>query len=379
MMKQKVGILTTYFASNFGAMLQPFALKRHIEQLGYDVEMIRYKQPLIERYYNPWKLFIFKTLNPLTIASYLLHLPEMLVRDYAFKQFMYKHINSERGYCKTLPKDKDFYFIGSDQIWNPRHTGGFDDIYFGKFDVKKGSIKASYAASAENIDYTNQQVSYLKINIKNFDYVSVREVELENNIRNVTGRPDICTVLDPTMLVDPKVYDEIKCQHPCIGEKFIFFYDIRNCKKFADRILDHAKSINARLVIVSEMPDKWYKQFAKKHKEVIYAPCAGIEFFLGGMKYAEFIYTASFHGTVFAILNHKTFHTLNLRDDKMTRPLHLLSMLGLSNRLLALEDNISEEEIDYSNVDKLLDEQRAFSRNFVLKVLNANSQLKNNL
>lgn len=55
-MKQKVGILTTYFASNFGAMLQPFALKRHLEMLGYDVEMIRYKQKNIEKFYNPWKL-----------------------------------------------------------------------------------------------------------------------------------------------------------------------------------------------------------------------------------------------------------------------------------------------------------------------------------
>ena len=38
------GILTTYFASNFGAMLQPYALKRTLEGLGVDVEIIRYKQ-----------------------------------------------------------------------------------------------------------------------------------------------------------------------------------------------------------------------------------------------------------------------------------------------------------------------------------------------
>ena len=369
-MKQKVGILTTYFASNFGAMLQPFALKRHLEQLGYEVEMIRYEQKPIAEYYNPWKTSPFKSLRPRWIASYLYHLPEMLRRDAEFKRFQYHHINSEKGFCSSIPSDKDFYFIGSDQIWNPKHTVGFDDVYFGSFPVKQGAVKASYAASAENIAYTPDQVSYLKKQIANFDYVSVREKELEDNIRRVTGRQDICTVLDPTMLVNPKVYEEVEHFHPCPGERFIFFYDIRNCKKFADKILTHAKSIHAKLVIVSEMPDNWYKRFAKQHSEVIYAPCAGIEFFLGGMKYAEFVYTASFHGSVFAILNHKKFYTLNLHDDKMTRPTHLLRMLGISNRLLSIEDDISGVEIDYTQVDNLLDEQRRQSRMFVLNVLN---------
>ena len=50
------GILTTYFASNFGAMLQPYALKRTLEGLGLDVEIIRYKQLDIWNHYNPFSL-----------------------------------------------------------------------------------------------------------------------------------------------------------------------------------------------------------------------------------------------------------------------------------------------------------------------------------
>lgn len=369
-MKKKVGILTTYFASNFGAMLQPFALKRHIEQLGYDVEMIRYEQKPISAFYNPWKFYVLLSFNLRKIVGYLYNLPVMLRRDRVFKRFMYKHINPEKGYCKKIPMDKDFYFIGSDQIWNPKNTRGFDDIYFGKFETKSGAIKASYAASAENIEYTEEEVNYLRINIKNFDYVSVREKVLEDNIRRVTGRQDICTVLDPSMLVNPNVYEEIEHEHPCPGEKFFFFYDIRNCKEFAEKILNHAKSFGARLVIVSEMPDRWYKSFAKKHKEVIYNPCAGIEYFLGGMKYAEFVYTASFHGSVFAIIYHKKFYTLNLHDNKMTRPAHLLNMLGLQSRLLSINDRISNDAIDYESVARLLDVQRNYSREYVLKVLN---------
>ena len=369
-MKPQVGILTTYFASNFGAMLQPFALKRHLEQLGCDVEMIRYKQENIERFYNPWKWDAFKTGNPRHMLGYILSLPITVTKYNNFQRFMLKNINPEKGFCKTIPADKDFYFIGSDQIWTPKNTNGFDDIYFGEFPTKLGAIKASYAASAEEIDYNAETIAYLKNRLENFDYVSVRELKLENDLKEKIGRQDICTVLDPTMLVDPTVYTEIEHTHPCPGHDFVFLYDIRNCKAFLDKILNHARAINAKLVIVSESPDKWYMRYARKHKNVIYNPCAGVEYFLGGMKYAKFVYTASFHGSVFAILNHKKFYTLNLRDNRMTRPTHLLQMLGISNRLLALEDEVKDDEIDYNSVEQRLNEQRDFSRKFVLKVLN---------
>lgn len=116
-MKAKVGILTTYFASNFGAMLQPFALKRHLEMLGCEVEMIRYNQKHIEHFYNPWKLDAFKSCNPRSILAYLYYLPGAVKRYNAFQRFMLKYINPEKGFDKTIPSDKDFYFMGSDQIW----------------------------------------------------------------------------------------------------------------------------------------------------------------------------------------------------------------------------------------------------------------------
>lgn len=366
---KKIGILTTYFASNYGAMLQPFALKRHLEMMGCEVEMIRYKQKTTYRFYNPWKPWVFRSLNIKRIISYLYYLPGLLKRNNTFNRFMWEHINPEKGFASRIPEDKDFYFIGSDQIWNYKVPEGFDDVYFGKFKTKDGAKKISYAASAEGLSYNSEQTAYIKKSIWNFDAVSVREKKLEKDIKRVTGREDVVTVLDPTMLVDPKVYDEVKHIHPCPGEKFIFFYDIRNCKLFAEKILDHARSLGARLVIVSEMPDKWYKSFARKHKEVIYEPYAGIELFLGGMKYAEWVYTASFHGSVFAILNHKKFYTLNLHDNKMTRPTYLLDILGLQNRLLSINDIISNDEIDYENADRLLNDQRTYSRNFILDVL----------
>lgn len=48
---KKVGIITYHRAENFGAFLQCFALQKTIEELGYRVEVIDYRQSIIEETY----------------------------------------------------------------------------------------------------------------------------------------------------------------------------------------------------------------------------------------------------------------------------------------------------------------------------------------
>ncbi len=367
--RNKIGILTTYFAANFGAMLQPFALKRYLESLGYDVEMIRYRQDNIEHHYNPYRLDFFKVYSVKGLLRAAFIWPFEVKKYHNFQRFMLERINPEKGFCEKIPSDKDFYFIGSDQIWNPQNTDGFDDVYFGNFKTKDGALKASYAASAGYIDYNEQNVQYLKENLNNFDYVSVRENSLEQDLKKYVGCKDICTVLDPTMLVDPKVYDEIKHINPSPEQDFVFFYDIRQCREFAGKALEHARSINARLVIVSAEVDPHYCRYAMANKDVIYIPTAGEEVFLGAMKYAKFVYTASFHGSVFAIINHRPFHTFNLHDKGMSRLQHLLGTLGLSDRLQSLDEPHSDKEINWNEVERRISDQRRLSRDFIDTVL----------
>ena len=369
MQRNKAGILTTYFASNFGAMLQPFALKRFLQMAGLDVEVIRYEQKTTYRFYNPWKLWILKTLNIRRILSYLVSLPGLLKRDRTFNHFMWRFINPEKWFCKSIPEDKDFYFVGSDQVWAYKAPEGFDKVYFGNFSTKSGARKIAYAVSAEALEFNDEQVIFLKNNIYNFNRVSVREKELEENLKSITGRKDIVTVLDPTMLVDPIVFSEIKHINPCQDNSFVFFYCIRDCYDFTEMIHNYAESIGAKMVVVSEMPSSLFKKYGSKHNDVLYFPYAGIELFLGGIQYSECVFTPSFHGSVFSILYHKRFYTLDLEDNKMTRPKHLLRTLGLSNHLLKRNSTIENLETNWNEVDSLLNEQRDISRAFVFDCL----------
>ena len=142
-MKRKIGILTTYFASNYGAALQPFALKRTLENLGYDVEMIPYKQEDIYNHYNPLYIRRFIRKNLVKAIQYCFTLKYLLSRDLKFKSFVATYItNGAKKISGQVPPDKDYYFIGSDQLWR---TFGkdehFDDVYCGFFKAKKGAKK----------------------------------------------------------------------------------------------------------------------------------------------------------------------------------------------------------------------------------------------
>lgn len=366
---KKAGIITTYFATNFGAMLQPFAMKRTLEKMGLDVEMIRYKQPHIFNTYNPLHYRRFIRKNIPAVIEYLFSLPIKLRKDKVFQNYLLKHINPVPGFCKSIPNDKDFYFFGSDQIWNPVITKGFDPIYFGNFPVKQGAKKIAYAASAESIGYTDEDIDYLKKNLKNFDHIGVREQKLNDDLRKHTGIENVCTVLDPTLIADPSVYDEIEQVNPLPGKKYVLFYKIRNCMYFADKIYEYARSIGAELLILSSWFEKDIVKFSKTHSNVTYIPDAGVEIFLGAIKSAFSIFTPSFHGCVFPILNHKSFFSLVLKDSWNTRANDLLKTLGLQNRLLNIDDEIKDYEIDFTSVDAKLDERRNASLNFIKEAI----------
>lgn len=366
----KAGILTTYFATNYGAMLQPYALKKTLEQKGLEVEIIRYKQ---NKVYNTYKPFNFKTLRNksfLGAIKYIFEYPIRYKKASNFRIFQYKYLNNKKGFSKIIPKDKDFYFLGSDQIWNPTITNGFDDVYFGNFITKKTAKKISYAASAEDIIYNENTINYLKRNLSNLDYISVRENKLAEILTLKTGIKDIKTVLDPTLIADSNIYKEINHIKPINDAPFILFYMIRNCKDFIPKILQFSRENKCKLLILSSWYDYKLTLLAKKNKDIIYLPTAGVEIFLGAIKYAKCIFTPSFHGCAFSILYHKKFYSLKLNDNWNTRVKDLLDSLLLSKRIIGLDDEINlNDNINYEDVEINLNKLRYNSHQFINKAI----------
>lgn len=362
----KVGILTTYFAANFGAMLQPYALKRLLELQGYDVEFIRYKQQAV---YESHKAFSIQRIFAKGIAAAignLLALPFAMVQDKRMQAFKRMYLQTPDDFVDTIPQDKDYYLFGSDQIWNPINTNGFDDIYFGAFPTKEDAKKIAYAASGECIEETEENAKYLTDKLQNFDAIGVREESLKHKLQRLTHRQDMQVVVDPTLLADKTILDELPEKNVMKSEKYVFFYQLRQSVAFLPKIHAFARQKGCKLLVISSTPKKDCLTYAMKHRDVTYLPAAGMEEFLGAIRHADYVFTPSFHGNVFAIVYNRPLFSLVLKDKLNNRAHDLLVTLGMQNRLVTLDgdwDNIMPTS--YKEVNEKVEKIRQDSLKFL--------------
>lgn len=365
---KKIGILTTYFASNYGAMLQPFALKRVLENKGFDVEMIRYKQRDVYEFYNPF--FLPKYLKLDGLVGNLFYFPQLAIRELKFRKFCKKYINHQSGFEKQIPEDKDYYFIGSDQLWRTFGTDEhFDSVYLGYFDSKEGAKKVAYAVSGDHISFSEHTRKVFIDGLHNFDFISVREQNKADHFKEISGINEIDVVLDPTLLAEPEIFNELETINPLPNKKYVLFYCIRNCAHFLPKAYDYAQEKGADLLILSEGISRGLYSFARSHSNTHYMPTVGEESFLGAMKNAIAIFTPSFHGTAFSLINHKNVYQLLLDDGKDARASELLCSLGITNRSIRVNDSIDETPIDYEEAERRLKLRRDHSINFINKAL----------
>ena len=368
--KPKAGILTTYFAANFGAMLQPFALKRVLENEGCDVELIRYKQKNVYDGHLPISMEKIKQVGFSGLLGVIAALPFSFLQYRRLQHFKREYLQPDDSFEAAIPMNKDYYFFGSDQIWNPKNTGGFDEVYFGNFKVKPSAKKIAYAASGERIAYTETECSYLKKNLQNFDAISVREKTLKQQLEKNTGVTDIEVVLDPTLLATQDILNELPCTNPLPDEPFVFFYQLRKSLDYLSKIHGFARSKRMKLVIISSTPKKDLLLYALKHKDVLYKPSAGMDVFLGCERFAEYVFTPSFHGCAFAIIYHKHLFALQLEDGLDTRVQDLLCLTGMRERCVHLNENWTQiPETDYSVVEAKLEQLRTSSMKYIRKNL----------
>lgn len=362
----KVGILTTYFAANFGAMLQPYALKRVLELQGYDVEFIRYKQRAV---YESHKAFSIQRIFAKGIGAAignLLALPFAMVQDKRMQAFKRMYLQTPNDFVDTIPQDKDYYLFGSDQIWNPINTNGFDDIYFGAFPTKEDAKKIAYAASGECIEETEENAKYLTDKLQNFDAIGVREESLKHKLQRLTHRQDMQVVVDPTLLADKTILDELPEKNVMKGEKYVFFYQLRQSVAFLPKIHAFARQKGCKLLVISSTPKKDCLTYAMKHRDVTYLPAAGMEEFLGAIRHADYVFTPSFHGNVFAIVYNRPLFSMVLKDKLNNRAHDLLVTLGMENRLVTLDDDWDNiPPTSYKEVNEKVEEIRQDSMNFL--------------
>lgn len=363
----KIGILTFHCAHNYGAVLQCYATQEFLRSKGYDVEIINYRPDyLLEPYrllkkrirYRGFIRFIKDIIQELIIF------PTRYQHWKGFRRFITQRLLLSQPIDDNslISADYDAYLVGSDQIWNPNITQGFDKAYFCDFSFEKGTKKyIAYAASMEAKSLDLEKEWFYRRQLKRFDAISVREENLMKMLSPLVDTP-IIHVLDPTLMAPVEVWNNL-LSTPLIQEKYVAVYQV----VYDDatlRIASHiANQISAKVICI--VPNMANISFYTRHYRQKESP----QGFVNILRNAACVVTSSFHGTAFSLIFNRPFYTLRLNKGWDDRSTSLLNQFGLQGRMINTTSLPVFSEIDYSMINPLLDKLRKVSQDYLIRAL----------
>ncbi len=371
--QKKIGTLTFHIAHNYGAMLQAYALPTALQKLGYDCEVIDYRFAYIDRWSR------IEHYNDLLarhgfIGGSLRYI-KRLITGYYLRDDV--HVRFDRFERKIIPHSRKIYFnknelnnlpydvilFGSDQIWNSSITNGVSEEYIGGFECLPGTKKVAYAASCGCADFQPDSKEIYDRYLKDFYAISVREESFQKTLAS-RGYEAEC-VLDPTLLLTADEWKSIIQKEKTYSDKkYLLIYAFDEDEKIYDLARDYAKANNLDIIAIA------YKKKESMYGMKVLTECGPLEF-LSLFANAEHIISASFHGTVFSIIFHKNFHCLP-HPKYRERTDSLLNLLGLSEHNLDSLNKLEDVTVYWENVDKILDEKRSQSLNFLKMAIAGN-------
>lgn len=375
----RIGILTLPLHTNYGGILQAYALQTVLERMGHEVVVFDTpnKMPLPPL----WKLplsFVKRTLlksmgriDRIFIERYNNSVQPIITKE--IQPFIDEKIHRKvfTKFSKLDACDFDAIVVGSDQVWRSIY---FIPMWFGQpmenayLSFTKGwNIKRiSYAASfgTDKWEYNEEQTLHNREALQMFDAVSVRE---ENGVKLCKQYFDVDAlhVLDPTMLLDVNDYIELFKQKQTPKSK----------GKLLNYVLDETDEIESLIKKVASM--KKMVPFAVNNpyegdntKPLNQRIKPSVEAWLRGFYDADFVITDSFHACVFSIIFKKQFIVIGNKERGMARFESLLKMFGLEERLVDEKVDINTlQSIDYDKVYNHYVQLKEKSLHFLLKNL----------
>lgn len=388
MKKMKIGILTLPLHTNYGGILQAYALQTVLKRLGHEVAVInKSREPIKLPLYRVVRSCIKRIL--LTIVKHRRYRfynvnkeSEKTYADFKIKtqytqKFVDRYIDCYyvANYKQDIKSDTfDAIVVGSDQIWSREHGWAIDgnvaNAYL-PFLLKTHPMRIAYAASfgKDSWAYTEEQEKIAKLAVRNFVAISVREKSGIDLCKKHLGAEAI-QLLDPTMLLNAEDYVkdlDIRNIPESPGNMLVYVIDGSEEK---DAIVQYCeqKFRLRRFNVNSRAEDTNLKN--KTIEDCIQPP---VEQWIRGFLDAKFVVTDSFHACVFSILFHKPFIVVGNKSRGMARFVSLLSQFDLCDRLVQTVNDVYGRDVfaplSTQMINKVLVSERERSMKFLKQYL----------
>ena len=394
-MDKKIALVTCYFQPNYGSQLQAFATQEAFVKLGLEHETIMIDGLLPEINKAKYKYFLSKILDVNTVKDKMATVRKLLAkkrnpeyarnlevrygmfRDFASNMFTLSRRYDSKALLGESAHDYAAFVVGSDQLWLPSNIAAdYYTLNFVPDDVCKIALATSFGISVLPEKYGRKAGEFLK----RIDYVSVRETSGQKLVKQWADR-DVPVVCDPTIMFDADGWKKAigadgNGKRFANGEKYLFVYFLGNNPWEREIVKRVRKETGLKIVQIAHSDeyvksDEGFADFTPYN--------VGPREFVELIRDAEYVFTDSFHCSVFSMLNSKRFFTFpRYSNDGPAstngRLYSLLSLVKQEKRMVRKSDvfNVADrlkEEVDYKVVHSELDKLRQFTWNWLEKAL----------
>ena len=375
----RIGILTMVYQYNYGGILQCISLQNILRERGHQVDVIKYKQKYNPDFFHKIKQLLFDT-SYQELKTRIIYFRKRqhinLAKDIDFSSLLKRndeYIKTQINYTEECDEETigvliekneyDLIIIGSDKIWGG--VGKKHLVYFGEWQPPFRNKVISYAAcsSRDKIPlYNRKRVRNL---LNRFNGVSTRDEHTKSLISKYCDK-DIRIVCDPTLLFDN--FESCSFKGPYILT-YILGEEIKGGHKvIIEGIKKHIGNIPVYSIILPG-----HNNDIDKYSDKIIVDATPYEW-IGLIKNASYIYTDSFHGTIFSLKYKKQFITYYKEKSRSSRLLDLKERYGLDNIISSanqfiLNNNISASK--YTKIHEIINQDKVSSLSFLDSYINS--------
>lgn len=370
-MKKDIGIIThLYKSTNYGGVLQAFALCEYLNEQGYKTEQIQYEKTdeltLRKRVGNICRA-LKKCYSKAKHASVYKKIDSRAIK---FEEFKKKYICQSRNvYTKNdldkLPQEYKLFITGSDQVWHPNAVCDAYLLAFGNSEVKR----MSYAASVAKDTLTEAELERYSLSFRNYSAISVREKNAVE-ILQPASPIKIQLVLDPVFLLGRKKWDSLGGDKR-IKKKYVFCYFLGESNAQRKAAYEYAQRRECDIFLIGHLNNEYMECDEKIRGENIVD--ADPLDFVRLIRDAETVFTDSFHAMAFSMIFRKDLFVFerSAKSTMSSRIISLAEMYGIQGRFL--NDGYQDSEklfsippIDYEHSEANIEELREESISFLL-------------
>lgn len=351
---KKIALFTINGYTNYGNRLQNYAVEQLLFSFGYDVETIIFDKPI-----RCFLQSVKSTIESKKLDAHTLMLKQNRIKQFKLFSQTYLH---EKRVRRFNPSEYCFFVTGSDQVWGDSNHAKLIHKLFTRHKYPSpnhlpyGKPSQRFSISAGTCGDINEfhrlcpkYLNHFRNYVKQIENISVREDTGAEIVKTLTGR-DSTRLLDPTMLIDRKVWENIFKRPEWINNgSFILVYLLGILTdEYRKMINEYENTYGCQVIWINNR--NYSEPYLTDPSE-----------FLWLIANAKLVITDSFHGVAFSIINRTPFIVIDRVEPKNGLP----DMSSRIKNILSIFSLKGDGSDTFEGADKVLEKERERAMDFL--------------